>query len=115
VTTRFGSDLETITRKNPVGKLRNFCQAMLQLGIIVIIKPKIGMLDHSFDPLGFDRLLCHPLQSMVGEVDSHFQCDKLLDVIIFSFPATPRDNPPKNTPPPRSLFLGPHPKISKLR
>jgi hypothetical protein len=42
---------------------------MLQLGIIVIIKPEGWRPDHTLDLLGFDRSLCHSLQSMFGVVN----------------------------------------------
>jgi hypothetical protein len=44
---------------------------MLQLGIIVIIKPEGWRPDHTLYPLGFDRSLCHSLQSMFGVVNFH--------------------------------------------
>jgi hypothetical protein len=44
---------------------------MLQLGIIVIIKPEGWRPDHTLYALGFDRSLCHSLQSMFGVVNFH--------------------------------------------
>jgi hypothetical protein len=44
---------------------------MLQLGIIAIIKPEGWRPNHTLDPLGFDRSLCHSLQSMFGVVNFH--------------------------------------------